>query len=225
MLGSCLSAERLSQRNAVPRVYGSDDEKHLRAGGSRKDQYRRDADLAFEFEDQPWFDGFRTLATNGIDKPVLNLFRMAGLMRGERLKTESTGAVTLAGGVRGNPDIDALAVRGDREISVLAWNYHDDDLPAPDAKVLLSITGFPTLTKRVLLRYHRIDQTHSNAWTAWQRMGSPQHPSAEQYAALEAAGQLQLFESPRWIGIGAGGDATLNVALPRQSVSLLQLTW
>src|SRR5947209_17485315 len=34
---------------------------------------------AFEFEDQPYFDGFRTLATNGIDKPVLNFFRMAAL--------------------------------------------------------------------------------------------------------------------------------------------------
>jgi xylan 1,4-beta-xylosidase len=180
---------------------------------------------AFEFEDQPWFDGFRTLATNGVDKPVLNLFRMAGLMRGDRVKTESTGAVALADGVRGNPDIDALSVRGDREVSVLAWNYHDDDLSAPDAKVLLRITGFPTGTKRVLLRHHRIDQTHSNAWTAWQRMGSPQHPSAEQYTALEAAGQLQLLESPRWIGVAAGGDATLDIALPRQSVSLLQLSW
>jgi xylan 1,4-beta-xylosidase len=25
---------------------------------------------AFEFEDQPWFRGFRDLATNGVDKPV-----------------------------------------------------------------------------------------------------------------------------------------------------------
>ena len=28
---------------------------------------------AFEFEGQPYFDGFRTLSTNGVDKPVLNL--------------------------------------------------------------------------------------------------------------------------------------------------------
>ena len=41
---------------------------------------------AFEFEGQPYFDGFRTLATNGIDKPVLNFFRMAGLMGGSRVK-------------------------------------------------------------------------------------------------------------------------------------------
>ena len=38
---------------------------------------------AFEFEDQQYFEGFRTLATNGIDKPILNLFRMAGLLRGD----------------------------------------------------------------------------------------------------------------------------------------------
>ena len=37
---------------------------------------------AFEFEDQPYFDGFRDLASNGIGKPVLNVFRMFGLMGG-----------------------------------------------------------------------------------------------------------------------------------------------
>lgn len=36
---------------------------------------------AFEFENQPYFEGFRSLAINGIDKPVLNFFRMAGLMQ------------------------------------------------------------------------------------------------------------------------------------------------
>ncbi len=38
---------------------------------------------AFEFEDQPWFEGFRDLATNGVDKPVLNVFRMFGMMKGK----------------------------------------------------------------------------------------------------------------------------------------------
>ena len=43
----------------------------------------------FEFENQPYLDGFRTLATNGVDKPVLNVFRMAGMMGGNRLAVES----------------------------------------------------------------------------------------------------------------------------------------
>src|SRR5215831_6885385 len=41
---------------------------------------------AFEFEDQPWFYGYRDLATNGVDKPVLNVFRMFGMMSGERVE-------------------------------------------------------------------------------------------------------------------------------------------
>ena len=41
---------------------------------------------AFELRINPYFDGFRTLATNGVDKPVLNFFRMAGLMAGDRVR-------------------------------------------------------------------------------------------------------------------------------------------
>ncbi|MDQ6678486.1 MAG: beta-xylosidase [Acidobacteriota bacterium] len=182
---------------------------------------------AFEFENQPYFDGLRTLATNGIDKPVLNVFRMAGLMHGDRVKTESTGAVTVADlmqeGVRAKADVDALAVAAERELSVLAWNYHDDDLPAPDTGVRLEIAGIRTAA-RVLVRHYRIDETHSNSWTAWKAMGSPQNPAAKQYAALEAAGTLQELESPRYIELNRQG-AVLEFRLPRQGVSLVQLSW
>ncbi len=183
---------------------------------------------AFEFEGQPYFDGFRTLATNGIDKPVLNIFRMDGLLQGERVEVLSDGAVRLADmvrdGVRGAPSVDALAVRSSQNVSLLAWNYHDDDLAAGDASVSIDVSGLTAGTHRVLLRHYRIDQTHSNAYAAWKQMGSPQAPTPEQYAALEASGQLQLFESPRWITVG-NGNVTLPLRLPRQSVSLLQLSW
>jgi xylan 1,4-beta-xylosidase len=38
---------------------------------------------AFEFEDQSYFAGFRSLATNGIDLPVLNVFRMMAKLTGQ----------------------------------------------------------------------------------------------------------------------------------------------
>ena len=183
---------------------------------------------AFEFEGQPWFDGLRTLATNGVDKPVLNVFRMAGMMNGDRLTLESSNAMTpdvlIANGVRGNPYIDGIAVRSGREVSLLAWNYHDDDAPASDAHVRVAVTGLSGAPERVLVRHYRIDDTHSNAWTAWKRMGSPQQPSEEQFAALAAAGQLQLLESPRWINAKEHA-ANIEFDLPRQAVSLLQLSW
>jgi xylan 1,4-beta-xylosidase len=182
---------------------------------------------AFEFEGQPYFDGFRTLATNGVDKPVLNLFRMAGLMRGDRLKVVSSGAVgldaILEAGVRSQPDVDAIATRSDREVSVLVWNYHDDDLPGPDAPVTLAISGMPGV-QRVLVRHYRIDSHHSNAYAVWKEMGSPQNPSPEQYARLEAAGNLELLNSPSWEWTEAGA-AAIEFSLPRQAVSLVQLSW
>lgn len=181
---------------------------------------------AFEFEDQPYFAGFRTLATNGVDKPVLNVFRMLGLMTGDRVEATSSSAVTvdkiLEAGVRDTPDINAVAACSDHRMTILVWNYHDDDISAPDAEVKLDIVGLPPEAHKLLLRHYRIDRDHSNAYTVWQEMGSPQSPTAEQYAKLKAAGQLQLLDSPSWI---ANNRPSFSFTLPRQGISLLELSW
>jgi xylan 1,4-beta-xylosidase len=183
---------------------------------------------AFEFEDQPWFEGFRTLATNGVSKPVMNLFRMLGLMTGERVEASSDGAVNtgrvLEAGVRSEPDINALASKAQSRAAVLVWNYHDDDVEAPPSSVKLHVAGLPVGTTPVLLRHYRIDSGHSNAFTTWKRMGSPQMPTPKQYAELEAAGQLTLLESPSWLR-STGGAVDINFELPREAVSLLELEW
>jgi len=166
----------------------------------------------------------------------LNLFRMAGLMHGDRVKVESSGALgldaILESGVHDAADIDDLATRADREMAALVWNYHDDDLTGAEAArrkahVALRVAGVGRLAgtaRRVLVRQYRIDETHSNAWTLWKRMSSPREPTAEQYAALEAAGQLQELDSPRWIGL-EGGEVKLETVLPLAAVSLLQISW
>jgi xylan 1,4-beta-xylosidase len=183
---------------------------------------------AFEFEDQPYFDGFRTLATNGIDKPVLNVFRMASLMHGDRVTVESSGALAVddivKDGVRQKPDVSAFAVRSGQDVSVMTWNYHDDDVPGPDAAVRLTVTGIPVDAKRAQLHHYRIDREHSNAYTVWKEMGSPQKPTPEQYARLESAGKLQELEPSRPVQID-GGTVELKFSLPRQGVSLIQVSY
>jgi xylan 1,4-beta-xylosidase len=182
---------------------------------------------AFLFEDQPYFDGFRDLATNGIAKPVLNTFRMLGQMRGDRVKAVSSAGLTLEAirdaGVRGAPDISALAARASNSATVLIWNYHDDDLPAPAAPVTLTMSGLPATEATVT--HHRIDEVHSNAYAAWMRMGSPQQPTDAQYAALERASELQPLTPARRISIGPEGLVTETFELPRKSVSFVKVTW
>jgi xylan 1,4-beta-xylosidase len=183
---------------------------------------------AFEFEGKDYFEGFRDLSTNGIDKPVLNVFRMFGLMSGNRVQTTSTSAVPLdtliSTGVRENADIDAFATEGERQAAVLVWNYHDAEGSGPDAPVSVRIAGLPTGIHRVLVQHFRIDETHSNAYTAWKQMGSPQQPTAEQYAQLKAAAGLQLLNAPVWADV-AGGALQLSTSMPRHSISLIRLSW
>jgi xylan 1,4-beta-xylosidase len=193
---------------------------------------------AFEFEGQPFFAGFRDLATNGVDKPVLNAFRMLGLLGNDRVKVISSAQLAtdnvVRSGARGSPDINAIATRKNREIEILVWNYHDDDLPFPAAPINLLITGLPTDAKRALVEHFRVDSTHSNSFTAWKEMGSPQSPSPSEYTLLDSAGQLQLLNSPAWIHTKwidtkridtKQSTMELQFLLPRQGLSLLRVAW
>jgi len=126
--------------------------------------------------------------------------------------------------VRAQPDIVAIAARKDHEVEVLIWNYHDDDLPATPAAIDLVITGMPDVASRGRLEHFRVDDRHSNAFTAWKEMGSPQAPSASQLELLQNAGQLQLLSTPEWIPI-AKGVVHVQFALPRQGLSLVRIAW
>ena len=182
---------------------------------------------AFEFEDQPYFAGFRALATNGIDLPVLNVFRMFAKMGGQRIGTESSAEVPLdrivAAGVREQPDVSALASLGDSTLAVLVWHYHDDDVAGPDADVALTFAGLPAAASGARVTHYRIDETHSNAYGEWKRMGSPIAPNDAQYGRLLDASKLTTVDqsAPR----ATNGGSELTFRLPRQGVSLVVLDW
>ncbi len=183
---------------------------------------------SFEFEGKDYFEGFRSLSTNGVDKPVLNFFRMAALMQGNRIAVTSDGKVPLttlvSTGVRAEADVDGLATRGDRQAAVMLWNYHDVDAPGAAAPTSVTVSGIPAIARRVLVTHYRIDDMHSNAYTVWKAMGSPQHPTTEQYALLQSQAGLQLLTSPVWMDV-VNGAITLTTEMPRQAISLLQVTW
>lgn len=181
---------------------------------------------AFEFEDQPWFDGFRDLATNGVDKPVLNIFRMLGMMSGTRVAVSGgvyNPFMIRDSGVKGSaPDINALASKDKDCISIMVWNYHDDDLPAEASPVRIDVSGLSS--SKVLVHEYRIDKENSNSYEVWKNMGSPQNPTPEQYVTLTRAGSLKMFTSPYWAE-SKDGLINLSLNLPRQGVSLYRLTW
>jgi xylan 1,4-beta-xylosidase len=182
---------------------------------------------SFEFENQPYFYGFRDLATNGIDKPVLNVFRMFALMKGKRVEVKGNQNYSYTAirdsSVRGpKADIDALASKDLRSAAVMLWHYHDDDLKTGKASIELNLKGFTA--KTLNLHHYRIDDENSNSYEVWKKMGSPENPSAEQIAVLEKAGQLTLLSSPAYVKTN-NGAIKMEIELPRQGVSLLKFDW
>jgi xylan 1,4-beta-xylosidase len=179
---------------------------------------------SFEFENQPWFAGYRQLATNGVDLPVLNVFRLFAKLGTERVRASSSAQVPLeavmADGVRGAADVGVLATRNAHgDVAVLLWNYHDDDLPGPDAAVHVDIRALRAKPAAQATLW-RIDGAHANSYAAWRAMGSPIAPDASQYAELERASELR--GEPVTLQVGRHG-AAIDVVVPRQGVALLLL--
>src|SRR5665213_1128338 len=183
---------------------------------------------AFEFEGQPPFAGFRQLASAGIDLPVLNVFRMFAKMSGQRLAVQSSAGLSaqtiLRSGVRGQPDVSALASLDQNKLAVLVWHYHDDDVPGPDATVDLTLDHLPLPNGGFTMTRYRIDAHHSNAYAAWRRMGSPLPLSDEEFSQLEKAGQLAELPEPNKIRVDKV-RAQIKFDLPRQAVELLVMNW
>ena len=178
---------------------------------------------AFEFEDQPWFAGYRQLSTNGIDLPVLNVFRLFAQLGPDELAATSDAEAPLdaieANGVSGHPDVGVLATRTtDHRLAIFVWHYHDDDVAGPIAHVKLHIIGLTTRFAHVT--QWRVGGANRHAFTAWQSMGSPQSPDEKQYKVLEAASVMAPTSWPAPLAVSRGAT-DLDFDLPRQGVSLL----
>lgn len=180
---------------------------------------------SFEFENQPWFYGFRDLATNGVDKPVLNVFRMFGMMKGDRVAVEGSNMypleTILEKSVRDKTDIGGLASLDDTSAGVMIWNYHDTDITGPTADVTVNLNNIPA--KNATMSLYVIDKDNSNSYEAWKKMGSPQNPTKAQIAELEATGQLKRTRTDK-VSIT---DKKLFITIPlqRQGVAFLKLDW
>jgi len=181
---------------------------------------------AFEFEDQPYFAGFRQLTSAGIDLPVINVFKLFAMMNGRYVEARSDHQLPLdqvmSDGVRGAPDVGAVATRDGDQLAVLLWHYHDDDVAGPPAAVRLDLRGLPQAFARgAAVRQYRVDPEHANSYGAWLKMGSPIAPTDQQRAELIKAAQLNALETPKITVSRGRGELSLEV--PRQGVALVLL--
>jgi len=181
---------------------------------------------AFQFEERETFAGLRTLSTNGIDKPVLNVFRLLSALGRIRLALDIHRAGYQAGsGVEDNahstPELSGIAATNESgEAQLFLVSHHDDWDVRGSTEVTIRLSGL-TEGREYAVRCRRIDERHGNAHTAWVEMGSPQPPSDAQQIRLQEAARLVTEDLGRVV---AGRDWTdLSLTVPAHSVCLVTL--
>ena len=182
---------------------------------------------AFEFEGRDYFEGFRTLSTNGIDKAVLNVFRMLAKLGGARLQLESNAARDpLAQGGGDSEDMPSdiagiAAINESEAIQVFLSSHHDDWDVKGTTEVSVRLTGLP-VDQSYGVAYSLVADGHSNAYSAWLQMGQPQSPTEVQLQELQQAAKLKTERLSTVQSVN--GECEVKVTLPVHSVCLLQFT-
>lgn len=183
---------------------------------------------AFTFPESGYFQGFRELATHGIQLPVLSAFSLLGQLVGARLPLASSGARGLTDlleqGVQGDPDIDGLAALDGRTLRVLVWSYQDLLATALPRAVRLNVDLPRTFGTRVRISHRRVDDEHGNAFTAWLEQGSPESPTPSQRAALQQAMVPVELSPDDTLDVNDSGALSLDFELPPFGISLITLT-
>jgi len=184
---------------------------------------------SFYFEGERFFEGTRAFLTaGGIEKPLLNAYRMVSRLGSRRIEATSTaasdpGLLDAGDGRSMGEEVDVLAsTDAEGRVTVLVWRHTDDQYRTDDAATPVDLTVHGLSEGQYSVSHHRIDADHSNAHTAWVAQGSPQDPSEEQLAAVTARQGLEELEPERRQGV-EGGTFTARLDLPLPSVSMIVL--
>jgi len=187
---------------------------------------------AFMFVGERCFEGTRTFTTQGIDKPVFNLFKMYSRMGRYLIGFSCSHKIDyllegsdpkIKAECEPEPEVSGMAsISDDRSMQIMVYSHHDDWDVEKEFDIQIEI-GNVQKGDSFKVKHYRIDKNHSNAYTEWLRQGSPDYPSKQAYEQIKSNDDLELFE-PEKIMTVTDGRIKLDFELPSHAISLIELT-
>ncbi len=151
-----------------------------------------------------------------VKRPSFNGYYALSLLGKTRLKID---------GAQFGDFIHGIATKeGDKKLATIIYHFNQWDINSADTSVfnvniLFRNISFPNFK----MDHYRIDKEHSNGFTAWKTLGSPQEPNNEEIKELQQRDDLEILES----GIKnaeSDGSFSMNIKLPSNGVSLIMFT-
>ncbi|MCG8607563.1 hypothetical protein MJD09_21590, partial [bacterium] len=149
-------------------------------------------------------------------RPLYNAIEALGYLSKERVAMIRDGEFGDA--------VYGLATRDqDKSVEILVYHLDErdeDSVTADSFTVDISVQNLPF--KSLFVDYYVIDETHSNVYSAWQRMGAPKYLSKQQAQELSLADDLTLARSP-WTEEAEDGSFNHKLRLQSNSMALFVL--
>ncbi|KAI5615229.1 alpha-L-iduronidase [Silurus asotus] len=162
-----------------------------------------------------------------VRKPVLTAMGLLALLGEQQVKVtmvprdprEESSVGVLASVHTPQPTHTHTHTADGWQSTVLLYNCRDNVTSNESVSITLNITGAPAHTDVMyMMRY--MDNTVTNPYEAWRRMGSPDYPTPHQLSQLRAQEDAQT-DGP--IPVPAQGVLSLKVKLPVPSILLIHL--
>ncbi len=158
------------------------------------------------FPSVPFHGGFGLLTIHNIAKPAYRAFQLMRALGDESLEIAGSHAT-----------VDCWAVRGANEISVVLTNFVAPRHAIKTERARVTLNG---AKQPIGASLSRIDAQHANPKELWVRMGTPEYPTRQQIAALEAASEIS--PGPVDVAMSESG-ATIELDLPPYGVAVATL--
>lgn len=161
------------------------------------------------------FHGYRTLHTlNGFHKPALNGYALLAKCADTQVRCQA------------DPDTlqyQVVAAADMNRITVVVGDYQPSRIQndGPASSVTIVVNNPWSEVVNLTLRHWRIDANHSNAYSVFKTLGSPETPSPEHVHAITDRMSLELLEPERRLPEAA--EWTLDFDLPCNGVSLIEI--
>jgi xylan 1,4-beta-xylosidase len=162
------------------------------------------------------FMGYRTLDTkNGFHKPILNAYKLLYMLAPELVEVKTNSS---------NKFIKAFATSDAKRITIVVTNYQYNQINNEGVSypVELNIETRWKPGTKVTLKHWRIDQDHSNAYTAFKKLGSPVLPNPIEIDAIKSKMEPELIEAP--LAMSSDELKKIEFQLPCNAVSLIEIT-
>ena len=146
-----------------------------------------------------------------VGKPVFNAFKLLHQMGDVQ--------ISCTGGIVGNgPNAFATISKDTSAVQIMIYTHTS---VFKTDNITLTVSNIPFANAHI--EHFIVDSARSNAFRAWQGMGSPAAPNAAQWAQLKAAANLAYFDSVKTVPI-TGSTYTVSFAQSPYSVSLVRIS-